>query len=97
MEIRRSDCFRLTPIVNQMTKKSKKILITTEKHEITFIRRNKEKPFNVFCPKCECSVEMVDLDSAVGLTGHRASKLLEDQDIHSFETLDGYVLFCINF
>lgn len=98
-----SSCFCRTerfssfkPIVEQMSPKAKKYLITTETHEIFIVRRSRQK-IRRFCFECGKEVEMLNLDSAVSLTGKRASeifRLVENGEAHSLKTTGGQLLVC---
>ncbi len=82
-----------------MQKKSKKILITTESHEITVILRNGKKVIHGYCMECAKQVNMLSLESAVRLTGKGAVEILslfEQGEVHSFETTNGHLVVCEN-
>lgn len=79
-----------------MPKKVKRYLITTETHEIFVVRRERAG-IRGFCRECGKTVEMHDLDAAVGLTGKTARQIfyaIENGAIHSLETTQGHLLVC---
>jgi hypothetical protein len=86
-------------IVNQMTEKSKKYLITAESREIYIFRRNKEKAARRFCADCKAEVEMLTLDAITTETKtptREIFRLIEYNLVHSFETESGHLLVCRN-
>jgi len=92
----RSGCCHIRPILDKMRKKAKKLLFTTETHEVFVIRTGHEK-MRAFCDGCRREVEMVSLDTAVDLTRNSARSILraiENREIHSHETVTGHLLVC---
>lgn len=79
-----------------MSLKAKKYLITTETHEIYIVRNRREKIYG-FCAECGKETEIINLDSAVSLTGKSARQIfyaIETGAIHSLETAQGHLLVC---
>ncbi|MGH9881069.1 MAG: hypothetical protein ACRD6N_06495 [Pyrinomonadaceae bacterium] len=84
-------------ILSQMAAKAKKLLITTEKHELFIVRTNSGVGINGFCPVCNHEVEMLTVDSVVTVTGVRTRELIAriaDGEIHSIEAANGHLLVC---
>lgn len=80
-----------------MTSKAKKLLITTEKHEIFIMHFGTVETVLGFCERCGAEVEMLTLDSAVkvsGITGHQIVQRIANNQIHSIETVNGHLLLC---
>lgn len=80
-----------------MTTKAKKLLITTEKHEIFIMRLGAVETVLGFCSRCQEEAEMLTLDSAVrvsGMTGHRIVQQIANNQVHSIETANGHLLLC---
>ena len=80
-----------------MVSKSKKILITTQRHEVFIIRQNGDKAIFGLCPECGLEVELLNLDTAVSLAQKRTHELLaliEGGAVHSIETTTGHLLIC---
>jgi hypothetical protein len=77
--------------------KGKKILITTESHEIFVLRTNGQKHAVGFCSLCAYEVEWLTLDQSVSESGLRTNALVqmaEAGDVHTIETLSGHLIFC---
>jgi hypothetical protein len=88
---------RSGPIVNQILVNAKKILITTESHEVFILRADKEDHAYGRCPDCGIEVEILTLDRAVSLSGIRTGdlvRLTEEAKVHSIETATGHLLIC---
>lgn len=82
-----------------MTKKSKKILITTEQHEIFIIRNGHHQAIHGFCPGCQQEVELLNLDTAVTFAQQPTRELfelIERGAVHAIETTTGHLLVCQN-
>ncbi len=82
-----------------MSAKTKKYLITTEKHEFFVIRGNQDKKMNGFCTFCHAEVELLTLDSITTETGISTRilfQLIESNLIHTIETASGHLLICRN-
>lgn len=80
-----------------MTSKAKKLLITTEKHEIFIMHLGTLETVLGFCERCGAEVEMLTVDSAVrvsGINGHRIVQQIANDQIHSIETVNGHLLLC---
>jgi hypothetical protein len=85
------------PIVNQMPKKLKKFLITTEKHEILIVRQQGQKTLRGFCPQCQAEVDLLSFDSATKISGIGWRALVrgfESGKFHTAESADGHLLIC---
>lgn len=79
-----------------MHAKAKKIVITTEKHEL-FVLLNGHQPIYRFCGECKCEVELLSIDLAVSLVQKRTHELfdlIERGVIHTTETATGHLLIC---
>ncbi len=82
-----------------MHAKSKKILITTETHELFILRKNRREAIHEFCPKCESKVELMSIDTAVSFAQkgtRQLFELIESGSAHSIETTTGHLLICKN-
>ncbi len=80
-----------------MHAKTKKILITTERHEILIVRQISGHKIPGFCPKCNEKVEMINFDDAVSQSGVGGREMLnrsEDGEIHLVESATGHLLIC---
>jgi hypothetical protein len=76
---------------------AKKILITTESHEVFVLRTDRRDRAYGTCGICEREVEIVTLDQAVSLSGIRTGQLVrmaESEQIHAIETSMGHLLIC---
>jgi hypothetical protein len=81
-----------------MNSKAKKLLITTETHEVLIVR-GITSAFRGFCGKCEAEVDTVTLDTAVsvsGISGREVIRHLAADGIHTLETANGYLRVCRN-
>ena len=77
--------------------KTKKILITTERHEILIVRQISGHTIPGFCPTCNEKVEMINFDDAVSQSGVGGREMLnrsEDGEIHSVASATGHLLIC---
>jgi hypothetical protein len=80
-----------------MSLNAKKILITTESHEVFILRTDKRDHAYGKCPRCSLEVEILTLDQAISLSGLRTVelvRLIEADEIHSIETYSGHLLVC---
>ena len=78
---------------------AKKILITTESHEVFILRTDRRDHAYGLCPVCGREVEILTLDQAVSLSGIRTGalvRLTEANSVHSIETSMGHLLVCKN-
>jgi hypothetical protein len=78
--------------------KAKKILITTESHEVFILRTSGRLRAVGNCPSCGREVGMLTLDQAVSESGLRTSELVqmaEEGTIHTIETQSGHLIFCL--
>ncbi len=78
-------------------KNAKKILITTESHEIFIVRVNRRSNIRGFCPDCAEEVELLTLDEAVSVSTRKTRELIREIEadaVHSIETLSGHLLLC---
>lgn len=77
---------------------SKKILITTESHEIFILRAGSKASLRGFCSGCGREEELLTLDQAVSISGIGAKELFwlaESGRIHAIETDTKHLLICI--
>jgi hypothetical protein len=82
-----------------MPSKSKKILITTESHEVLIVRHIENQIFHGFCVECTEKVEMRTLDAITSEMGIRTRELLrriDNNSVHSMEIESGHLLICLN-
>lgn len=73
-----------------------KILIQTDRTE-TLILKTGPRVTRFYCPECLQDTAMLDLNSAVTLSGRGARELireLESGSIHSSQSPEGYLLIC---
>ena len=78
---------------------AKKILITTESHEVFVLRTDKSDHAYGHCPDCGREVEILTLDQAVtqsGIPTGSLVRLTEAKQVHSIETSMGHLLICKN-
>ena len=78
--------------------KAKKILITSESHEVFILRTHSKKRAFGICPSCGREVGMLTLDQAVSESGLRTRVLVqmaEEGTIHTIETQSGHLIFCL--
>ena len=76
---------------------AKKILITTESHEIFVLRTDRRDRAYGHCRECDREVEIVTLDQAISISGIRTRDLVrmaEISEIHAIETETGHLLVC---
>lgn len=77
--------------------RAKKILITTESHEIFTLHVNSDRGAAGFCQACNAEVEMLSLEQAVTVTRIHTRDLVRLMDsctIHAIETNSGHYLVC---
>lgn len=75
----------------------KKILITTESHEVFILRMKADSKINGFCVLCKKDVPLFTLDEAVSFSALSTRELIrqiESGTIHSIETASGHLLIC---
>jgi len=77
-----------------MTTKAKKILITTESHEVFVVRRGEEKSWRGFCPRCTTEVELMTLDTAVSVSGHTTRELLRRAESGAVYAIEPRAAIC---
>ena len=81
-----------------MLTNAKRILIETNSTEVVVLHMGRSRePIHVFCPVCDTDVAMLDLDSAVSMTGRGANELINGIDlgsVHSIQTAAGHLLLC---
>jgi len=80
-----------------MMTRAKKILITTESHEIFTLHVNSDRGAAGFCQTCNADVEMLSLEQAVTLTRIHTRdlvRLMDSREIHAIETDTGHYLVC---
>lgn len=83
-------------VYQKMISNTKKILIETDCTE-TLILRTGPRVTRFHCPECVQDIAMLDLNSAVTLTGRGARELIRDLEggaIHSSQSPEGYLLIC---
>ena len=76
---------------------AKKILITTESHEIFVLRTDRRDRAYGLCRACDREVEIVTIDQAISLSGIRTGELVrmaEKNEVHAIETSMGHLLIC---
>jgi hypothetical protein len=76
---------------------NKKILITTESHEIFVLRTDRRDRAYGQCGVCDREVEIVTIDQAISLSGIRTGELVrmaESDRVHAIETSTGHLLIC---
>jgi len=76
---------------------AKKILITTESHEIFVLRTDRRDRAFGQCRVCDREVEILTLDQAITQSGIRTGELVrmaEKNQIHAIETSMGHLLVC---
>ena len=76
---------------------AKKILITTESHEIFIMRIADGSRAFGHCGHCGREVEILTLDQAVSFSGLNTRELVhlaETKKIHPIETESGHMLIC---
>lgn len=77
--------------------RAKKILITTESHEVFTLHVNSDRGAAGFCRSCDAEVEMLSLEQAVSLTHIHTRdlvRLVDAAEIHAIETNTGHYLVC---
>jgi hypothetical protein len=85
-------------IVKQMSAKTKKYLIITQKREVVAIQQ-KPQFLRRYCERCEQQVEMMTLDTITFKTGKSTRQLfqmIENNLLHSIETGRGHLMICLN-
>jgi hypothetical protein len=80
---------------NKMTN-AKKILITTESHELFIVRRTAPTSPRYFCPVCSTQTCGVTLDDAGAYANLSSLELIKriGADLHAVETDSGALLIC---
>jgi hypothetical protein len=76
---------------------AKKLLITTESHEVFTLRISNTRGAAGFCELCNAEVEMLSFEQAVMLTGIHTRdlvRLVDGSEIHAIETRSGHYLVC---
>lgn len=78
-------------------KNARRILITTESHEVFIVRFTGESDVRGFCPDCAAETQMLTFDESVIVLGESARRLIrhiESNAVHSIETASGHLLIC---
>lgn len=78
---------------------TKKILITTETHEVFRLSFNERGKAFGFCCDCNSEAEIVTLDQAVWIMRIGARELIamaDEKAIHAIETESGHFFICMN-
>ena len=76
---------------------TKKILITTESHEVFILRIGERERAFGYCEGCGHEVEMLTLDQAVTECRIKTSdlvKMVVNQAVHALETQSGHLIVC---
>ena len=80
-----------------MPTKAKKILITTEKHEVFIVRAAIQESMSGFCASCGHEVEVLTLDSAVSTSKSNGRELIRRigaDEVHLIDAQSGHLLVC---
>jgi hypothetical protein len=75
----------------------KKILITTESHEVFTVRLHGGSNIRGFCPLCAEEAVFLTLDEAVSFSARSTREIIrqiERDAVHSIETASGHLLVC---
>lgn len=86
-------------ILTQSMTNLKKILITTESHEIFILRTNSGSTISGFCAECKKDVPLFTLDEAVSFSALPTRELIRQAErgtVHAVETASGHLLVCRN-
>ena len=76
---------------------AKKILITSESHEIFILKTGSKGRAFGRCRQCGQEVEILSIDRAVSVSGFKTSDLMRKIDaneIHGIQTESGHILIC---
>ena len=76
---------------------AKKILITSESHEIFILKTGSKGRAFGRCRQCGQEVEILSIDRAVSASGFKTSDLMRKIDaneIHGIQTESGHILIC---
>ncbi len=76
---------------------TKKILITTESHEVFILRMGERERAFGYCEGCGHEVEMLTLDQAVTESRIKTADLVDmvgHRTIHALETQSGHLIVC---
>ena len=77
---------------------TKRILITTERHDVLIVRQSGRKTNRGWCPQCLAEVEMLSFVSSLSFFGSCAREFIrqiESGVIHSIEDASGHLLICL--
>ncbi len=89
--------FPSTSILTKNMVNAKKILITSESHEIIVLRNASEYPLRDDCEQCGRSVDFVTIDEAV-CTSKLSTLVIVKQtaagELHTIEAASGHLLIC---
>ena len=75
----------------------KKILITTESHEVFIVRLGGGSNIKGFCAPCAGEVDLLTIDEAVSFSALGTRELIrriERGAVHAVETASGHLLVC---
>jgi hypothetical protein len=92
-----ADCFRRRRFYTKKMVNSKKILVTTESHEIYILRNTREVSLRAPCSGCAEETEFLTIDEAVRVSHRPTVELVEQSRIgilHSIEAASGHLLIC---
>jgi hypothetical protein len=82
-----------------MCAKTKRLLITTEKHELFIVHLKRPIAQRGFCPECGEEVDLMTLEAVVDkseIGGYQMLRRIAAGEIHSIESSSGQVLVCRN-
>jgi hypothetical protein len=80
-----------------MRANAKKYLITSETREFLVVQKDGTGSIRGYCEGCDQDVELINLDSAVTVSGIGTLELISLLDagtLHSLETTAGHLLVC---
>jgi hypothetical protein len=93
---KQADCFR-RQILTKFMVNAKKILITTESHEIYVLRNTSEAPLRSYCAGCGEETEFLTIDDAVCTSRASTIDLMAMYRLgrlHTAEAASGHLLVC---
>jgi hypothetical protein len=78
---------------------AKKILITTESHEVYVLRNTSDAPLRSYCSGCRQETEFLTIDDAVCESRVSTVELMALYGLHGIHTVEaasGHLLICSN-
>jgi hypothetical protein len=93
---KQADCFR-RQILTKLMVNAKKILITTESHEVFVLRNTSEAPLRSYCSACCEETVFLTIDDAVCTSRISTVNLMSMYRlgrIHTAEAASGHLLVC---